>query len=142
MTKIDPLLAGMGALPSLRVEKKDKRKATVTPEAARTQLTAAVSALVEEVDESGRELAGDPTGAHLERYKRAVRGLLDAAVSETMHVSSERSLGLSRKVFSTITRVDIALADMTDAVLGRQQDLGKIRTLVEQIKGLLVDLYR
>jgi uncharacterized protein YaaR (DUF327 family) len=132
----------MGALPSLRVEKKDKRKSTITPEVARAKLSAAISTLVEEVDESGHELASDPTGSHLERYKRAVRGLLDAAVNETMQVSSERSLGLSRKVFSTITRVDLALADMADAVLGRQQDLSKIRTLVEQIKGLLVDLYR
>jgi uncharacterized protein YaaR (DUF327 family) len=142
VTKIDPLLAGMGALPSLQVEKKDKRKTAISPEIARAKLTAAISSLVEEVDDAGHELVADPTGAHLERYKRAVRGLLDAAVNETMHVSSERSLGLSRKVFSTITRVDIALADMADAVLGRQQDLGKVRTLVEQVKGLLIDLYR
>ncbi len=132
----------MGALPSLQVDKKDKRKGQLTPEGARAKLTAAVSSLVAEVDESGRELVADPTGRHLERYKRAVRGLLDAAVSETMQVSSERSMGLSRKVFSTITRVDLALAEMTDAVLGRQKDVGKVHTLVEQIKGLLVDLYR
>lgn len=132
----------MGALPSLQVENKDKRKKTmVAPDAIRTKLSAAISTLIEEVDTAGKDLASDPTGSYLERYKRAVRGLLDATVSETMQLSSERSLGLSRKVFSTITRVDLALAEMTDAVLGRQQDLGKVRSLVEQVKGLLVDLY-
>jgi uncharacterized protein YaaR (DUF327 family) len=34
------------------------------------------------------------------------------------------------------------LADLTDAVLGRQRDVVKVRALIEQIKGLLVDLYR
>jgi uncharacterized protein YaaR (DUF327 family) len=142
MDKVDPLLAGMGALPSLQAEKKEKRKPGLTPDDVRAKLTAGVASLITEVDKSGHELTVDPTGRHLERYKRAVRGLLDAAVTETMQVSSERSVGLSRKVFSTITRVDLALAEMTDAVLGRQQDMAKITSLVEQIKGLLVDLYR
>ena len=35
-----------------------------------------------------------------------------------------------------------ALAELTDAVLSRQQDVLKIRTVVDQIKGLIVDLYR
>ena len=142
MEKIDPLLTGMGALPGLPVDKKGKRKPRLSLEEAHAKLTAAVSVLIAEVDQSGHELSVDPTGKHLERYKRAVRGLLDAAVSETMQLSSESSMGLNRKVFSTITRVDLALAEMADAVLGRQKDVGKIQTLVEQIKGLLVDLYR
>ena len=131
----------MGIFPSAKSEKKQKR-AVAEREEARAQLTASMAKLVEEVEETGQELAGDPTGTHLERYRRSVRQLLDAAVHETMQVSSERSMGLSRKVFSTITRVDIALADLADAVLGRQQDLGKVRDLVHQIKGLLIDMYR
>ena len=51
-------------------------------------------------------------------------------------------MGLASRVFATVTRSDLLLADLTDAVLGRQRDVVKIRTLIDQIKGLLIDLYR
>ena len=101
-----------------------------------------VRPLIDQIDSAGNELARDPTGSALERYKRAVRGLLDCAVAECMQLQSESSAGFTRRVFSTITRVDIALSDMTTAVLGRQQDLLKLRGLLDQVKGLIVDLYR
>jgi len=55
---------------------------------------------------------------------------------------SEATFGLSQKAFSTIARIDVSLADLTDAVLGRQHDLLKMKELIDQIKGLIVDLYR
>jgi uncharacterized protein YaaR (DUF327 family) len=105
-------------------------------------MPADVLPLIAQIDESGRELLKDPTGHALERYKRALRLLLDAAVADGMRVSSESTLGFSRRVFSTIARVDVALSDMADAVLGRQQDLLKLAALVDQVKGLIIDLYR
>lgn len=100
-----------------------------------------ILALITDIEESGQELKRDPTGNSLEQYRKAVTLFLDAALADSMKVSSEASLGLSRKVFSTIARVDIALADLTDAVLGRQKDLLKIEAIVNQVKGLVVDLY-
>jgi uncharacterized protein YaaR (DUF327 family) len=97
--------------------------------------------LVAEIDAAGDELKRDPTGRGLERYRDAVQLFLNAAVADSMGVSSEASLGLANKVFSTVTRVNIALADLTDAVIGRQPDLLKTAELVEQVKGLIVDLY-
>ena len=98
--------------------------------------------LVEAIDKSGDELINDPTGSALEHYRHAVRKFLDAAVQDSMRVNSEASLGLSRKVFSTIARVDIALADLADSVLRNQQDRLKVKEIISQVKGLVVDLYR
>jgi len=98
--------------------------------------------MIERIDDAGNELARDPTGSALERYKRAVRELLDCAVAECMQLQSESSAGFTRRVFSTITRVDITLSELTDAVLGRQQDVLRLRSLLDQVKGLIVDLYR
>ena len=97
--------------------------------------------LVNAIEESGQELMRDPTGNSLEEYRKSVKLFLDAALTDSMKVSSEASLGLSRKVFSTIARVDIAMADLADAVLGRQKDLLKIEEIVNQVKGLVIDLY-
>ncbi len=97
--------------------------------------------LVNAIEDSGQELVRDPTGNSLTLYRNSVKLFLDAALADSIKVSSEASLGLSRKVFSTIARVDIALADLADAVLGRQKDLLKIEEIVNQVKGLVIDLY-
>jgi uncharacterized protein YaaR (DUF327 family) len=98
--------------------------------------------LIKEIEDTGEELMRDPTGHALERYRRSVQRLLDTAVAESVRVNSESSLGLSQKVFSTVTKINMALAELTDAVLGRQQDLLKARAIIDQIKGLVVDCYR
>lgn len=100
------------------------------------------AALVEAIDAAGAELSRDPTGGVLERYRKAVRDFLDLALAEGMQLSTESSFGLRSRVFSTITKVDGKLAELADAVLGRQQDVLRVREIVEQIKGLVVDLYR
>lgn len=100
------------------------------------------SKLVEAIDSAGAELSRDPTGAVLERYRKALREFLDLALAEGMQLSTESSFGLRSRVFSTITKVDGKLAELADAVLGRQQDVLRVREIVEQIKGLVVDLYR
>lgn len=98
--------------------------------------------LVAQIDESGEELKRDPTGSALTRYKTAVHQFLDAAVADSMRVTSESSLGLSQKLFSTIARVNMELTDLADAVLGRQPNVVKTAQIVDQVKGLVVDLYR
>ncbi|MBN2081421.1 DUF327 family protein [bacterium] len=142
MTKIDPLGQGMGALPGVkRAKRKNAAGTEPEPEYSGGGIPTDVLPLVEEIAKTGTALASDPTGEHLEQYKYAVRRFLDQAVNTSMKVNSEATLGLSQKVFSTIARIDLALADLADAVLGRQQDLLKTATLIDQIKGLVVDLY-
>jgi len=98
--------------------------------------------LVEEIDQQASQLIDDPTGMALERYKRAVSQFLDQAITSSIRVQSETSAGLTRNVFSIVARIDLALAELTDAVLAKQQDVLKIRAVVDQIKGLVVDRYR
>jgi uncharacterized protein YaaR (DUF327 family) len=97
--------------------------------------------LVQAIDNAGAALKRDPGGSMLERYREAVREFMDAALADAMQVSTE-NLGLRQRIFSTITKVDIALADLADAVLGRQHDVLTIGSQIEQIKGLIVDLYK
>ena len=143
MTRIDPLRAGWGIFPSL---KRGKRKdGAVDEDAGGTGadgFPAGMAALAEEIGNTGKILSEDPTGGHLELYRKSVKRFLDTAVTDSMRVDTEANQGLSRKVFSTITRVDMALGEMADAVLGRQRDMVKVEALLDQIKGMLIDLYR
>ena len=141
MTRIDPLNRGMGALPGVRRKARGK-KAGPEPERNDAGVPVSVLPLVDEIATTSEGLLNDPTGSHLDLYKDAVRRFLDAAVSDSMRINSEATHGLTQKIFSTIARIDVALADLVDAVLGRQQNVLKAREIVDQIKGMIVDLYR
>jgi uncharacterized protein YaaR (DUF327 family) len=141
VTKVDPTRRGVRA-EALRTRAKGRSGKLEEPPERIGGIPANVLPLVAQIDESGGELRRDPTGRALERYKGAVRRFMDAALADSMRLSSESSLGLTRRVFSTIARVDIALAELADAVLGRQLDVVRTGALVDQIKGLIVDLYR
>lgn len=120
------------------------RRGGTPPEPERTAegIPVNVVPLVDEIDLCGSALLKDPTGSYLNRYTTAVRLFLDAAIHDSMRVNSEATHGLRQKVFSTIARIDMALADLTDAVLGRQQDVLKLRSILDLVKGMVVDLYR
>jgi uncharacterized protein YaaR (DUF327 family) len=140
MPRIDPLRPGVRAAS----RSAQARKGGTAPAKQGTRAAGIprdLSPLVEEIDAAGEELKRDHTGRSFTRYRDAVQRFLDAAVADSMGISSEASLGLANKVFSTVTRVNIVLADLTDAVIGRQPDLLKTMQLVEQVKGLIVDLY-
>lgn len=141
VSRIDPLGKGVrGAAGARRALARAQSRADA--ERGAGGIPSNIAPLIAEVDLSGSELARAPTGRTLERYRQAVQRLLDTTVAGSMRVTSEASLGLSRKVFSTVTRIDLALSETADAVLGRQQDVLKARELIDQVKGLIVDLYR
>ncbi len=140
MTFINPL--GKPAAPATpgAVRRKDGRKGAEKGEPL--SLAALFEPLAQEVEEHTESLLKEPNGANLERYKRSVRKFLDMATRELMQLNTESAFGFKQRIFSTITRVDMHLGELADNILGRGQDMGKIKNLVEQVKGLLIDLYR
>ncbi len=140
MTKVDPLKPAASS--SVRSAPRGKGPAATGKRVARAWgAPVDLMPLVAEIDDSGEELKRDPTGRALTRYKSAVQLFLDAALAESMGIVSESSLGLANKIFATITKVNVALADLADAVLGRQPDVLKASALVDHVKGLVIDLY-
>lgn len=140
MTFINPLGKPAAPIGAGAVRKKDPKKRGEKAEPA--SLASLFEPLAEEVQEHTDALLDEPSGHNLENYKRSVRRFLDLAVHELMQLNTEAAFGLKQRLFSTITKVDLRLGDLADSVLGRQQDMAKIKSIVEQVKGLLIDLYR
>lgn len=140
MTFINPL--GKPAAPATpgAVRKKAGRRGTEKEEPL--SLSAIFEPLAREVEEHTEDLLKEPNGEKLERYKTSVRKFLDLATRELMQLNTESAFGFKQRLFSTITRVDMHLGALAESILGRGQDMGKIKNLVEQVKGLLIDLYR
>ena len=97
---------------------------------------------LERLSARGVELVNNPGRSTLEDYRSAVRNFLELAMQDALRVRAESQGVFSRKVFATITRVDINLAELTDEVISAQCSVIRLAKIVDEIKGLLIDLYK
>jgi len=106
------------------------------------RMPAHIRRLLERVSDRGQALVSDPGFTALEAYKLAVREFLQVTLEEGLRVRAETPGIFSRKVFATVARVDLDLVQLTDEVMSAQCSVVKLSRMVEEIKGLLIDLYR
>lgn len=98
--------------------------------------------LLEAVVDKGERLIEEPDRHRLQEYRESVKNLLDRVLEEAASVRSEVGLDSGGQLFSSVAKVDQKLLELTDEVLQEQGEKVKIARIVEQIKGLLVDLVR
>jgi uncharacterized protein YaaR (DUF327 family) len=106
------------------------------------RMPAHIRLLLELLAEKGLVLVNEPSREALDAYREAVREFLRVTLEEATKVRAEIPGIFSRNVFATITRVDVGLAELTDEVMSAQCSIIRVAKIVDDIKGLLVDLYR
>lgn len=98
----------------------------------------------ERVTAAGEDLARTLHLRHLAAYQELVRDFLTAVVAQAYRL--RREVGRDRRgrarVFQIVLKVDEALADLAQAVLEGEQARLRILARLDEIRGLLVDLYR
>lgn len=103
-----------------------------------------VESLLDSVHDLGGQLKKDPRRETLLRYKEAVKQLLGFVVKNGIevrdHVSGHNIM--RRKRFSVVTVIDERLERLGAGVLESQRDQIEILRKVDEIYGLLVDLFR
>lgn len=97
--------------------------------------------ILRDLDEAGERLKEEPSLENLKRYKSLVKAFLKEAISRAYRVKEVLSRR-SGKLFILIEKVDRALEDLVDGVLRRQVDALWIASKIEEIRGLLIDIYR
>ena len=118
------------------------REASTGGDGSSPQLPPHLREALERLSERGVELVSNPGRGTLDGYKSAVRNFLELAMQDALKVRAESQGVFSRKVFATITRVDLSLAELTEEVISAQGSIIKVAKIVDDIKGLLVDLYK
>ena len=120
----------------------DYSERQIRPPAARTPMDLQQEA--ERVSAAGEELARTLHLKHLQTYQELVREFLTAVVTQAYRL--RRDVGRDRRgrsrVFQIVLQVDQALADLAQAVLAGEQARLQILARLDEIRGLLVDLYR
>ena len=112
-------------------------------DASRQQASRALDLVLAELDASGERLAAAQSFEELERYKQLVKEFLQKVTQGLgkLHFSDGGS-GKQAKVHVILEKVDLELGRLAEEVVKRQAGQLRILERLDQIRGLLLDLYK
>ena len=95
------------------------------------------------IEEQGRRLCRRMTLGDLRKYKQMVADFIRACISQGLSLKEEQhTTGFGRtKMLSVIKTVNEKLLSLAQLLLSENQDPLKAMALVDEIRGLLLDLY-
>ncbi len=104
---------------------------------------AGLESLLDEVHESGDALKENPSVDLVQAYKKAVRDFVHFVVERSFSVeqkTSGRNI-LKRNVYFRVSVIDASLEKLAAEILRNQRDNLEILRRVDEINGMLVDLF-
>lgn len=95
--------------------------------------------LMLELDSTAQQLLQNPGEAQLTRYTQAVRHFLRKAQGEAFAIS--RHFDRHNRLYMLVREVDTQLAHLTDEVLNTQGRALEMAARIQEIRGILLDMY-
>ena len=108
---------------------------------ARELYEQSVADLAKKINEQGAKLAGKINIAEMERYRALIADLLNEVVSHAYVFNKENTFDSRgrRKVYATIMKINEKLEEMAKDILQGSQDAIRIISMIDDIRGLIVD---
>lgn len=102
-----------------------------------------LSLLIKRIQEKGRVLLNSPTYENLIDYKELVAIFIQYALKHIWQIEEKRSgrFAKTQKVHLILKRIDENLLILTEEVLKAEKDALKLASTIDEIQGLLIDLY-
>ncbi|HHW11833.1 MAG TPA: YaaR family protein [Firmicutes bacterium] len=99
--------------------------------------------LLNRVDEAAKKLVNQPSMATLRSYRAAVRDFMKKAISGSYQMKGESRWDRrgNRRVFCVVQKINQALEELTTAVLEKNAETITLMAKIDEIRGLLIDLY-
>ncbi len=102
-----------------------------------------LESLFNEIDKQGKKLAETLNLKDLKKYKDLIQKFLDYAVNKMYHLKEQS--GWDRrgrhKIYTMVVTVNKELEKLTNMLLSDQQDKIAILAKIDEIRGLLIDIY-
>ena len=113
-------------------------------DATKDQATRQLDRILFDLDASGERLAAAQSFEELEKYKGLVKEFMQKVTQGLgkLHFSDGGSGGKQAKVHVILQKVDLALDQLAQEVVKRQQGQLRILEKLDQIRGMLLDLYK
>lgn len=98
---------------------------------------------VEEVIESGNELVRSPTPSNLKRYKNAIKEFLKLVEKKLYKLSGSFDMTSGKaKLHVVVEEVNEKLMDLTEKIMKNEWQTINLAARIEEINGLILNLYR
>lgn len=95
--------------------------------------------LMVSLDQAGQNLLSAPSEAHLTQYTQAVRAFVRKAQGESMAVSKQ--FDRHNRLYMVVREVDAHLSQLTEQVLNHQERALEMAARIQEIRGILLDMY-
>lgn len=99
--------------------------------------------LLEMIDEAAKKLLSDRSLGNLRLYRETVQSFMKEAVSASYRVRGEHRWDFrgNRRALYLVEKVNQELEELAAIVLKKQEDAIEVMAKMDEIRGLLVDLY-
>lgn len=99
--------------------------------------------ILRQIDSVSEELKKAPTPRNIKKYRRLVAAFIKEAMNQTYELNQEAHWDRSgnRKYYLTVKSINQALEELTAEVLKREKKQIDLVAKLDQIRGLLLDLY-
>ena len=102
-----------------------------------------INDLIKQIEEQGKTLGKRADMGEMQRYREMITKLLNETVSNGFAFQKEGKLGMNgrSKIFVVIKKINTKLDEMTQKVLSDEKDNINLLDDIDDIRGLLVDMY-
>lgn len=107
--------------------------------AGATQIRESLDELMTQIDSAGQDLLQNPSEPVLIRYTQAVRNFIRKAQGQAFTV--ERNFDRHNRIYTLVREVDGQLAQLTDQILTGQWKALEMAARIQEIRGILLDMY-
>lgn len=107
--------------------------------AGAAQIKENLDTLMGQVDQLGAELLENPTERTLVQYTQAVRNFIRKAQGQSLSV--ERNFDRHNRLYTLVREVDQNLASLTDQILIKQGKALEMAARLQEIRGILLDMF-
>ena len=98
--------------------------------------------LIEEITKQGELFAKNPTQELLKKYKSMIRDFLKYVTDHMLQVEHYTGGKLKQKIYTVTKIVDERLERLTEQIMMNQANNIDLLSTLDEIRGLLVDLYK
>lgn len=101
------------------------------------------TALLEKIDAQSAALKRSPTPDGIKRYRQLVKEFMKEPLNDAYHLDTKAKwdrMG-NRREFVIVKKINQALEELIDSVVGQSQEQLNLIAKLDEIRGLLIDLY-
>jgi len=101
--------------------------------------------IMSELDRQGREFQKKPVIEELVKYKTLVKRFLEFTVKKSLRVEEKKGikkLSNRQKIWRIVSVVDKKLSELTLAIIEKEKENLNLAAKLDEIRGLLLDLYK